>query len=68
MILSQTIEGPKTVMEKVGPNIISHVSNTYNHPKYPEIIKLEPIMGIDFSITKHVLIFHNRLPQSNIAV
>ncbi len=56
MIPSQTIEGPKTVMEKVGPNIISHVSNTYNHPKYPEIIKLEPIMGIDFSVTKHVLI------------
>ena len=55
MIPAQPIEAPKTVMEKVGPNIISHVSNTYNHPKYPEIIKIEPIMGIDFSVTKHVL-------------
>ena len=55
MTPAQSIEAPKTVMEKVGPNIISHVSNTYNHPKYPEIIKIEPIMGIDFSVTKHVL-------------
>ena len=43
-----------TVMEKVGPNIISHVSNTFK-TDYPPIIKIEPIMGIDFSITKHVL-------------
>ena len=54
MLPSQLIETPKTVMEKVGPNIISHVSNTYK-TDYPPIIKIEPIMGIDFSITKHVL-------------
>ena len=54
MIPAQSIESPKTVMEKVGPNIISHVSNTYK-TDYPPIIKIEPIMGIDFSITKHVL-------------
>ena len=54
MIPAQSIEGPKTVMEKVGPNIISHVSNTYK-TDYPPIYKLDPIMGIDFSITKHVL-------------
>ena len=54
MIPAQSIESPITVMEKVGPNIISHVSNTYK-TDYPPIIKIEPIMGIDFSITKHVL-------------
>ena len=54
MLPAQSIEGSKTVMEKVGPNIISHVSNTYK-TDYPPIIKIEPIMGIDFSITKHVL-------------
>ena len=54
MIPAQSIESPKTVMEKVGPNIISHVSNTYK-TDYPPIIKIDPIMGIDFSITKHVL-------------
>ena len=54
MIPVQSIESSKTVMEKVGPNIISHVSNTYK-TDYPPIIKIEPIMGIDFSITKHVL-------------
>ena len=41
-----------SVMEKVGPNIISHVSNSdISHP----IIHLPIIFGIDFSITKHVL-------------
>ena len=54
MIPTQSIESPKTVMEKVGPNIISHVSNTYK-TDYPPIYKIDPIMGIDFSITKHVL-------------
>ena len=43
-----------SVMEKVGPNIISHVSNTYK-TDYPPVYKIDPIMGIDFSITKHVL-------------
>ena len=41
-----------SVMEKVGPNIISHVSNSeLAHP----IIHLPTIYGIDFSVTKHVL-------------
>ena len=43
---------PMSVMEKVGPNIISHVSNSdLSHP----IIHLPIIFGIDFSVTKHVL-------------
>ena len=41
-----------SIMEKVGPNIISHVSNSeLAHP----IIHLPTIYGIDFSVTKHVL-------------
>ena len=41
-----------TVMEKVGPNIISHVSNSdITHP----VIHLPSIFGINFSITKHVV-------------
>jgi F-type H+-transporting ATPase subunit a len=42
----------QTVLEQVGPNIIHHVSNSdITHP----IIHLPKIFGIDFSITKHVL-------------
>ena len=41
-----------TVMEKVGPNIISHVSNSdITHP----VIGLPSFFGINFSITKHVV-------------
>ena len=41
-----------SVMDKVGPNIISHVSNSSReHP----IIDIPEIMGLDFSVTKHVL-------------
>ncbi len=41
-----------TVMEKVGPNIISHVSNSdITHP----IIDLPTLFNINFSITKHVV-------------
>ena len=41
-----------TVMEKVGPNIISHVSNSdITHP----VIDLPSLFGINFSITKHVV-------------
>jgi len=41
-----------TVMEKVGPNIISHVSNSdITHP----VIDLPSFFGINFSITKHVV-------------
>ncbi len=40
-----------SVMDKVGPNIIHHVSNSdIGHP----IINLPVIFGINFSITKHV--------------
>jgi len=42
----------QTVLEQVGPNIIHHVSNSdITHP----IIHIPKIFGIDFSITKHVL-------------
>jgi len=41
-----------TVMDKVGPNIISHVSNSdITHP----VIDLPSFFGINFSITKHVV-------------
>ena len=45
-----------TVMEKVGPNIISHVSNSdITHP----VIELPSFFGINFSITKHVVMLWN---------
>ncbi len=41
-----------SVMEQVGPNIIHHVSNSdISHP----IVHLPTFLGIDFSVTKHVL-------------
>ena len=41
-----------SVMEQVGPNIIHHVSNSdISHP----IIHLPTLYGINFSVTKHVL-------------
>ena len=41
-----------TVMEKVGPNIISHVSNSdITHP----VIDIPYFFGINFSVTKHVV-------------
>ena len=41
-----------SVMEKVGPNIIHHVSNSdIAHP----IIELPKVLGIDISVTKHVI-------------
>jgi len=40
-----------SVMEQVGPNIIHHVSNSdISHP----IVHLPTLLGIDFSVTKHV--------------
>jgi F-type H+-transporting ATPase subunit a len=39
-------------MEQVGPNIIHHVSNSdISHP----LFHIPPLFGIDFSVTKHVL-------------
>jgi len=42
----------QSVMEQVGPNIIHHVSNSdISHPLY----HIPRLFGIDFSVTKHVL-------------
>ena len=42
----------QSVMEQVGSNIIHHVSNSdISHPLY----HIPPLFGIDFSVTKHVL-------------
>ena len=52
MSVSDAEHGSTSVMEQVGPNIIHHVSNSdISHP----IIHLPTISGIDFSVTKHVL-------------
>ena len=52
MSISDAEHGSTSVMEQVGPNIIHHVSNSdISHP----IIHLPTISGIDFSVTKHVL-------------
>ena len=52
MVADKTSHIGQTVLEQVGPNIIHHVSNSdITHP----IIHLPKIFGIDFSITKHVL-------------
>ena len=51
MVISSTENSGQTVLEKVGPNIIHHVSNSdISHP----IVHLPKLFGIDFSITKHV--------------
>ncbi|MED5427732.1 MAG: F0F1 ATP synthase subunit A [Candidatus Neomarinimicrobiota bacterium] len=53
MSISDAEHGSTSVMEQVGPNIIHHVSNSdISHP----IIHLPTISGIDFSVTKHVLL------------
>ena len=52
MSISDAEHGSTSVMEQVGPNIIHHVSNSdISHP----IIHLPTISGVDFSVTKHVL-------------
>ena len=52
MSISDAEHGSESVMEQVGSNIIHHVSNSdISHP----IIHLPTISGIDFSVTKHVL-------------
>ena len=53
MSVVQSANSSATLMSQVGPNIISHVSNTYK-TNYLPVYKIEPIMGIDFSVTKHV--------------
>ena len=52
MVAANTNHSNQTVLEQVGPNIIHHVSNSdIAHP----IIHLPSLFGIDFSVTKHVL-------------
>ncbi|MBT6777055.1 F0F1 ATP synthase subunit A [bacterium] len=52
MVAANTSHSNQTVLEQVGPNIIHHVSNSdIAHP----IIHLPSFFGIDFSVTKHVL-------------
>tara|TARA_B100000212_G_C27205910_1_gene460829 strand:+ start:363 stop:767 length:405 start_codon:yes stop_codon:yes gene_type:complete len=52
MVAANTNNTGQSVLEQVGPNIIHHVSNSSKeHP----IIKIPEIFGIDFSVTKHVL-------------
>lgn len=52
MVAANTNHSNQTVLEQVGPNILHHVSNSdIAHP----IIHLPSFFGIDFSVTKHVL-------------
>ena len=52
MVAANTSHSGQSVLDQVGPNIIHHVSNSdISHP----IIQLPKLFGIDFSITKHVL-------------
>jgi F-type H+-transporting ATPase subunit a len=52
MVAANIKNAGQTVLEQVGPNIIHHVSNSSKaHP----IIKMPEFFGIDFSVTKHVL-------------
>lgn len=52
MILSDEKNTGSSVMDRVGENIIHHVSNSdITHP----IVHLPQIFGVDMSVTKHVL-------------
>ena len=52
MVGANNTQSGQSVLEQVGPNIIHHVSNSdIAHP----IIHIPKFFGIDFSITKHVL-------------
>jgi len=52
MVAANTSNTGQSVLEQVGPNIIHHVSNSSKeHP----IISVPELFGIDFSVTKHVL-------------
>ena len=52
MTAANTSHSGQSVLDQVGPNIIHHVSNSdISHP----IIQLPKLFGIDFSVTKHVL-------------
>ena len=52
MIAPAIAKNGQSVLEQVGPNIIHHVSNSdISHP----IIHFPKFFGVDFSVTKHVL-------------
>ena len=52
MVAPAIAKSGQSVLEQVGPNIIHHVSNSdISHP----IIQFPKFFGIDFSVTKHVL-------------
>ena len=52
MVAPAIAKSGQSVLEQVGPNIIHHVSNSdISHP----IIHFPKLFGIDFSVTKHVL-------------
>lgn len=52
MSATDTGHGAGSVMDQVGDNIIHHVSNSdISHP----LIHLPTLFGIDFSVTKHVM-------------
>ena len=56
MSVAEVANPPLSIIDRVGPNIINHVSNTFSsnpddsHP----IISIKEILGIDFSVSKHV--------------
>ncbi len=52
MVAPAIAKSGQSVLEQVGPNIIHHVSNSdISHP----IIHFPKLFGVDFSVTKHVL-------------
>ena len=52
MVAPAIAKSGQSVLEQVGPNIIHHVSNSdISHP----IIHFPKFFGVDFSVTKHVL-------------
>ena len=52
MVAANTSHSGQSVLEQVGPNIIHHVSNSdIDNP----LLHLPKLFGIDFSVTKHVL-------------
>ena len=52
MVAPALAKSGQSVLEQVGPNIIHHVSNSdISHP----IIHFPKFFGVDFSVTKHVL-------------
>ena len=56
MIATLSSSSSASVMSRVGPNIIHHVSNTFSETDaFHPIISLPTFFGINFSVSKHVL-------------